>query len=204
MNLFLDTCVIIGYVVDTDPQHKVVGNFIKKYGVDLESNVTTCRAVVDEIKDDKYKIIRRKLKKSKRLSNEDITSMVKSIDRYLTKIIEIIDYSYEQLHEQWEQDIYKSLKNDIKFDLEEEPTYYANMSDIEIFSNFIIWSIKHSPVPEKPAFLTTDGKDYDRTDNEGNSIILNSVKNCFNKASVPPKNPLELAILKKNEIKWYN
>ena len=118
MNLFLDACVIIGYLIDADPQHKVVSNFIKKHAVNLESNVTTCKAVVDEV-DKISRRIRRDLKKNKRLSNDDITNIMKSIKRYLTKIIEIIDYSYEQLHKQWERDLYESLKDDIKFDLEE-------------------------------------------------------------------------------------
>jgi hypothetical protein len=167
----------------------VVNEFIKKYNVNLDSNVVTCEAVVEEVNNIKYKI-RRRLKKEK-LSNVEITKLMALIDKYLRNIVEVVDYSNkDKVHDE----LFAYLIDDLT----------ENTSDIEIFSNFVKWSITHNPAPSKPVFLTADAKDYDKIDADGNSMALNSISNCFNKLGLCFKNPLELVILKKNEIKWYD
>ncbi|MBP2202146.1 hypothetical protein J3E07_001587 [Methanococcus voltae] len=183
MNLFLDSCVIIGQHINLDPQNKLVKEFLKEYNLTAYNDATTCKKVKNEVLI-KSKNILKKYEKEGKISKEDIITIYGAINNYLNKVINMVDYTDITNH------LYNKVYVSLLIDLTD------NDSDVEIFSNFILWTLNHNSVPLNPTFLTTDANDYDRYDTEGNSIALKSAYECLKKYDEEFKSLPRLVILK--------
>ncbi|MBP2143923.1 hypothetical protein J2127_001092 [Methanococcus voltae] len=183
MNLFLDSCVVIGQHINLDPQNKLVTEFLKENNLTTYNDATTCKKVKNEVLHRSMKILKHYVNEG-RITEEQKVTIYGAISNYLNKIVKMVNYS--DFTNQSFNRLYYSLLDDLT----------DNDADIEIFSNFILWTINHNTVPVNPTFLTTDANDYDRFDTEGNSIALKSTYECLKKYDEEFKNLPRLVILK--------
>ncbi|MBA2868879.1 hypothetical protein [Methanococcus maripaludis] len=192
MDLFLDTCVIIGYHTDIDPQYPVVNGFLNANGINLDENVTTCEKVRNEVNVVKRRI-RRRYKEEKKLTIEEINNKIQQIDQYLDNNVIIVDYS------DYKNPVYANLYAYISDDMEIAKNKFgksANVDDAEVLSNSVIWALEDQI--GHPVFLTTDENDYNLCDEDGNCVPLISIKKCMSKLKKDFEIPFELLVLTKS------
>jgi len=154
MDVFLDTCIIIGLFFDIDDHHNKVIGFFNSNKI---SSKVTCEKVREEVNKVSKKYVRKAVKEGL-LSYEEGAYIMEQIRQYLQNIF-VGDFKA----------LNPFLFNDLEIELGK---VLKNYDDREVFANAVLWNVYHNP--DNPCFLTVDGKDYKNVFG-----IMLTVANCL-------------------------